>query len=330
MASFDPDEVIRRLSARLKMRHLILLLQIQRHGSLTRVAEHMASSQPAVTNALAELEGMFGAPLFDRSVRGMAPTELGRAVLERAQGMVHDLDHLVRDMESVASGRAAHLHIGVTPFISGRMLSTAVHRAQPGDGRRTTITLHEGTSDQLLTQLRDHTLDLVIGRASPVVDMERVVFEMLYRQQPRLIASRRLAAQLGRGRIDWQHLAQLDWILGAPNTPMREQVSGIFLGAGLAPPLPIVESYSSKLIGEIIAANENAVSIVPADIADELVRIAGVAIVPYSFDWTLPPIALYMRAQTQQREAEQLFAAALRQVCLETYPEPHRYTGFGG
>ena len=58
------------------MRHLQLLRLIAQHGSLTRVAEHMATSQPAVTHALAELEAMFGAPLFTRSARGMAPSEL--------------------------------------------------------------------------------------------------------------------------------------------------------------------------------------------------------------------------------------------------------------
>jgi molybdenum-dependent DNA-binding transcriptional regulator ModE len=68
--TFDANDVVRRLGARLKMRHLMLLLQIQQHGSLTRVAEHMASSQPAVTNALSELESMFGTPLFERSSRG--------------------------------------------------------------------------------------------------------------------------------------------------------------------------------------------------------------------------------------------------------------------
>jgi DNA-binding transcriptional LysR family regulator len=319
MEAFDTGEVLRKLSARLKMRHLILLLQIEQHGSLTRVAEHMASSQPAITNALAELESMFGAPLFDRSVRGMAPTALGRVVLARAQAMIHDLGHLVRDMETVASGHAAHLHIGVTPFISGQILSAAVQRTPPEGDRRVTVTIHEGTSDQLLCQLRDHTLDLVVGRASSTVDLAQVRFEVLYRQQPRLIASRRLAAQLGRNRLDWHKLVDLDWILGAPHTPMREQVADIFLGAGLAPPAPIVESYSSKLIGEMIVASEKAVSIVPADIAEELVRIAGVAIVPYSFDWTLPPIAMFMRAQGLHRTADQLFAASLRQVCQEIY-----------
>jgi len=317
--TFDSDDVVRRLSARLKMRHLVLLLQIHQHGSLTRVAEHMASSQPAVTNALAELESMFGTPLFERSSRGMLPTALGRVVLERAQAMIHDLDHLAQDMKAVASGHAAHLHIGVIPFISGQMLSAALKRLQAGMARRLTVTIHEGTSDQLLHQLRDHTVDIVIGRASSAVDLNQVDFEVLYRQQPRLIASRRLAAQLARAKLDWRKLLTLDWILGAPHTPMREQVADLFLAAGTAPPVPMVESYSSKLIGEMIASSEAAVSIVPADIAEELVRIAGVAIVPYSFEWTLPPIALFTRAQGPHPAAQLSFVESLRQICKDAH-----------
>src|SRR3546814_17234281 len=103
MINFDAADVVRRLTARLKMRHLQLLLRILQHRSLTRVAEEMATSQPAVTNALAEVEGMFGAPLFDRSTRGMAPTPLGKVVLARAPGMIHDLGHLVAGQATLAT-----------------------------------------------------------------------------------------------------------------------------------------------------------------------------------------------------------------------------------
>jgi hypothetical protein len=75
-----------------------------------------------------------------------------------------------------------------------------------------------------------------------------------------------------------------------------------------------VQSDSSKLIGEMIVASDRAVAILPADIADELVRIAGAAIVPYSFDWTLPPIALFTRAEGLRRNVDALFAAALREA----------------
>ncbi|AOJ78666.1 LysR substrate-binding domain-containing protein [Burkholderia ubonensis] len=322
--TFDANDVVRRLGARLKMRHLVLLLQIRQHGSLTRAAEHLASSQPAVTNALAELESMFGGPLFDRSPRGMVPTALGNVVLERAQAMLHDLDHLTRDIEAVVAGHAMRLHIGVIPFISGQMLSAALKRLQAGMERRLTVTIHEGTSDQLLLQLKDHSVDLVIGRASSAIDLGQVSFEVLHQQKPRLIASRRLAAKLARMPLDWEKLRALDWILGAPHTPMREQVTDLFLSAGIAPPVPIVESYSSKLIGEMIASSDDAVSIVPADIAEEMVRIAGVAIVPYSLVWTLPPIALFTRAAEPHAPTRDLLVDALRAICRETYVDVRR------
>src|ERR1700754_3025730 len=196
--TLESNDMVRRLSARLKMRHLVLLLQIEQHGSLTRVAEHMASSQPAVTNALAELESMFGMPLFERSSRGMLPTALGFVVLERARAMIHDLDHLARDVKAVASGHATHLHVGVIPFISGQLLSAALKRLHASMERRVTVTIHEGTSDQLLPHLRDHTVDVVIGRAAASVELHKAKFEVLFRQHPRMIASRRLAAKLAR------------------------------------------------------------------------------------------------------------------------------------
>jgi DNA-binding transcriptional LysR family regulator len=238
--------------------------------------------------------------------------------------MIKDLDHLAREMEAVAAGHAAHLHIGVIPFISGQMLSAALKRLQARMERRLTVTIHEGTSDQLLLQLKDHSVDIVIGRASSAIDLGQVSFEVLYQQQPRMIASRRLAAKLARTPLDWHKLHALDWILGAPHTPMREQVTDLFLSAGIAPPVPIVESYSSKLIGEMIASSDEAVSIVPADIAEELVRIAGVAIVPYSLVWTLPPIALFTRAADSRSPARDLLVDALRAVCKETYGDAQR------
>lgn len=318
-AGHDPQRLARRLSARLKMRHLQLLLLIQQHGSLTRVAEQLSTSQPAITNTLSELESLFGAPLFDRSARGMAPTALGHIVLARAAVIINDLGHLVHDVQAAGAGLAARLQIGTTPFVSSRIICDTLTRLQE-DEPRLAARVHQGTSAQLLAQLRDHSLDAAIGRADPALNLEGLDFEPLYPQPPRLIANRRLAAQLGRRPLDWQTLAQLDWILGAPGTPMREQVAGLFLRAGIAPPLPLTESHSTELIGTLIAGSEQAISIVPADIANELVRVAGVAIVPYSLGWQLPPIALFTRRDSRAHPGTQRFAAALRAACRQMLP----------
>lgn len=315
------NDIEARLVSRLKMRHLRLLLLIRQHGSLTRVAEHMATSQPAVTHALAELEAMFGAPLFIRSARGMAPTAIGEVALNRAQSMLQDLGHWVRDIEAASLGRAAHLQVGVIPFIPGRLLAQAIGRTRLQD-RRITVTIHENTSNHLLERLRAHELDCVIGRTSAVLSMDGLVHQVLYEQEPRLVAHRRLAARLGRKPLSWAELAQLDWVLGQRDTPMREQITDFFLRADVAPPQPMVESLSAKVIGELLVANERAVSIVPADIAQELARIAGVGVVAHRFGWTLPPVTLFLRAEKSLRPADALFARALHEVCRQAQDPP--------
>src|SRR5690606_19356385 len=93
-----------RLMSRLKMRHLSMLKSIERHGSLTRVARETGISQPAVTKTLAEIESLFGAPLFHRSGRGLKPTEMGELAMLRASHMLQELDHWASEMEAVRKG----------------------------------------------------------------------------------------------------------------------------------------------------------------------------------------------------------------------------------
>jgi len=310
-----------KLALRLRMRHLLILQAIDEHRSLTQVAQHMTTSQPAITQSLADLEALFGGALFERSPRGMLPTELGKLVLARAQAMLADLGHWARDIEALNQGRATHLQVGVIPFLPGRLLATAINHTRPY-GRRITVTLQEDTSDRLLERLRNHELDCVIGRASAVLDMTELRHDVLYQQEPRLIAHKHLAARLADKPLRWHALAELDWVLGARQTPMREQITDFFIRAGVTPPVPIVESLSAKVIGELVAANEAAVSIVPADVAEELARIAGVAILRHRFGWTLPPVSLFQRVSGAQYEEQKQFATALKiaaqQIALST------------
>ncbi|AFK64214.1 LysR family transcriptional regulator [Advenella kashmirensis WT001] len=180
-----------------------------------------------------------------------------------------------------------------------------------------TVTIHDGTSRSLMKMLREHALDFVIGRASASLDMTGLQQEVLYYQSPRLITNRELAARLGQRRADWRHLAELDWILEPAPAPLREQVADMFLSAGVVPPQPLIESLSAKLTGEIIAARDHVVSIVPNDIAEELVRIAGVAVVPWSLQWTLSPIALFSLKDRHKRDVDTRFVQSLKDYCIK-------------
>ena len=201
-------QLLRRLQGRLKMRHLQLLLQIRQHGSLTRVAEQLATTQPAITNMLGELESMFDTRLFQRSARGMTPTPMGEVVLSYASMMLNSLDRLAEDMDAFSAGYATRLRVGVTPFVSGRLLTKVMGRSQLPQ-YRLAIQVDEGITSELIARLRDHRMDIVIGRPSSLLDVRGLRFMPLYAQPPRLIANRRLAAALSRGELNSASLAQL-------------------------------------------------------------------------------------------------------------------------
>ena len=79
------------VGSRLKLRHLSLLQSLERHRTLSRVAEEMNLSQPAITKALREVEDIFMTRLFERTSRGLVATAAGRAVLRFARVTLADV-----------------------------------------------------------------------------------------------------------------------------------------------------------------------------------------------------------------------------------------------
>ena len=57
--------------------HLRAFLKVAELGSVTRAAEALHQTQPAVSGQLAKLEHELGRPLFERLARGVRLTEAG-------------------------------------------------------------------------------------------------------------------------------------------------------------------------------------------------------------------------------------------------------------
>ena len=65
------------------LRHLRAVGAIRRCGSVSRAADAVALSQPAVTQGVAKLEAQIGLRLFERGAAGMTPTPAGTRLADR-------------------------------------------------------------------------------------------------------------------------------------------------------------------------------------------------------------------------------------------------------
>ncbi|MGI5443207.1 LysR family transcriptional regulator [Streptomyces shenzhenensis] len=81
-------------------------------GSLTRAAERLFLSQPALTKQIKQLETRLGVRLFTRSRAGMTLTEPGRTLAARAPGLLADWDRLLRETKGAADRAARVLRVG--------------------------------------------------------------------------------------------------------------------------------------------------------------------------------------------------------------------------
>lgn len=80
------------LVSQLNLRHLRLLLAVVETGSVTKASQTCNVSQPAVTQALKNLETQFGAALFDRRGNGVFANDLGHLVAGRVHRALDFLD----------------------------------------------------------------------------------------------------------------------------------------------------------------------------------------------------------------------------------------------
>lgn len=279
------------LLSRLKVRQLALLQTIDRHRTLGRVAAEMRVSQPAITKALREVEDVFGSTLFDRTPRGLTPTAAGDAVLHYARRWLTELEATAHVLTSLEAGRSGRLRLGLTQQVPQKLLSAALDHLLHRTPRMAVMT-REGTTDELVAGLLARELDCAIGRSYDG-DATGLVQEAIYHQQPCLVVGARSATRLSRGPLDWAKLAKLDWILPPPNTPMRRTYNAIFVGAGVQPPVPVLESTSIRSMETVLRTEPNAITILARDVVAELEAAGHWRALPYRLNWSLPPVSFF-------------------------------------
>ncbi|WP_233839237.1 LysR family transcriptional regulator [Paraburkholderia sp. ZP32-5] len=294
---------------RLKLRHLSILVAIAKHGSVTRAADTLGISQSALTQTLAEVESIFGSPLFLRSSRGVVPTELGAMALARANRFLQDIEFWEREVQAMNSGYRTHLNLGVVPHVSSDLLTRTVRTLVQRDNL--SLTLYRDNTRQLLKLLRERKVDCVIGRLPQDEDFTGLSYRVLYEQLPALVAHPARVKRFANRQVKLEDLRDARWLLPLPDTPTRIRLNEEFRKNGLIPPSPVIETESSEMIEEMIASDERMVSIVPDDVAFDFLRRPRVQTLDLRFEWMLPAIHLISEVREYPLPAEEHLATSL-------------------
>ena len=152
----------RRIGSRLKLRDLYILSAAVEWGSMGKAASQLAMSQPAVSEAIADLEGTLGVRLLDRSSRGVKPTVFATALLRRGQIVFDELRQGVRDIEFLASPAAGEVRIGCPESLTAGFLPAVIDRLSRRYPQIVIHSTHVESGTTEFRELRERNIDLML------------------------------------------------------------------------------------------------------------------------------------------------------------------------
>lgn len=156
------------------LRQLEFLCAIADAGSFSRAAEHCHVTQPTLSSAIKELEGLTGVQLIERESRGASLTRAGEEAISRARTILSDTADLVAAARQAGKPLSGPFRLGaiptIAPFLLPKTLS-ALRQAHPD----LKLYLQEDQTDRLLDALRSRKLDaalLALPWAASGIEME--------------------------------------------------------------------------------------------------------------------------------------------------------------
>lgn len=164
------------MAMNLSQKQLRLFVTLAQTQNMSRCAEQLCVTQPALTKALQEFESQLGVCLFDRTTRRMRLTHEGERFLPMAQRLLDDLQQAVKEVQGLSSGMGGKVVLAVGAAFATTLLPLALadFHAQHPD---VSIRVIEDNSGGITSRVVHAEADVGIG--TPVGDIGLLTCEAL-------------------------------------------------------------------------------------------------------------------------------------------------------
>jgi DNA-binding transcriptional LysR family regulator len=299
-----------RIEPRLKLHDLRVLMSVVDEGSMAKAAQRLATSQPAVSRTIADLEHSLSVRLLDRGPRGITPTPYGRALIKRSVTVFDELRLGVKDLESLADPTAGEVRIAAPMAMAAGLVPAVIDRLT----RRHPRVVCHLTVDTTYRALEERQVDLVITQIVGAA-VDHMEAELLYADRVFVVAAT-TNPWSRRRRVSLADLMNESWTLPPPNMPGTVHAEA-FRAAGLD--LPAATVVIASGIARIALVAEGRFLTLTSE---SVIRFAGRDVAIKALPIDLPDIRIPVGIVTLKNRTlapvAQLFIDCAREVASPT------------
>jgi DNA-binding transcriptional LysR family regulator len=293
-------------------RKLTHFIEVVDQGSISKAAEKLLISQPALTKSLRVLEAELDVQLLVRSSSGVVMTEYGRSLYAHARAVVAEIESAHSEIRRLNGGEKGYLRIGVLPSISSVLFARAIANLTTQDPDLS-IHVSESPHYELIPALRRREYDFVIAMADRFEPEPALRHRIILRDQLWIVA--RAGHPLdGVDTVTCADLVKFPWVHPVVGTAHRPILAQLFKGSGIKPPQAHIECASVQF-GKTVMANSDALGLMPAHTIEPELRARTLCCLPVISDDLRRTIGIYYNTNRPLSPAARTVMREIERVC---------------
>lgn len=294
----------------MNLRDLRYIIAVDDHRHFGRAAEACHVSQPTLSGQVRKLEEMLGVILFERTNKSVIPTPAAAQILPLARDAVEKADAIAALAQGWRDPLAGSLRLGVIPtlgpYLMPRVLGPLKQLHPTLD-----LVLWEDITDNLLTRLRRHELDVAL--LATTVEEDDIVSLPLF-DEPFLLVLPTDHALAAEPVIDERQLSEVEMLVLADGHCLRDQALAACrqTGAGRTD----LRATSLEMLLNMVAAGYGCTLAPALMVAGRAVPLPGTVIRPLVPGSAGRRVRLAFRETFPRRKAVEAVAEAIRSLRL--------------
>lgn len=244
-----------RIGRRLTLWDLSILLTAVETGSMSKAAEQLRVSQPAVSKTISVLERELGAPLVTRGPRGITPTEHGLALLARSRAALDELGDAVDELDLLSKPNAGELRIAANEVALSGVVGTVLNELHARNPGIVFEIVPAYTHAAQIHELERGNVELVIGQIAQSAMDRRIDASELFQEQLVVAAGSR-NRWTHRDNIELAELMDEAWAFSPLNSISGRSMEQAFRASGLGLPKIMVITSSMQMLRRLVMDNE--------------------------------------------------------------------------
>lgn len=302
-----------RIGRRLTLWDLSILLTAVEAGSMSKAAEQLRVSQPAISKTIALLEREIGAKLVMRSSRGIEPTTHGRALLARSRAALGELRHAVEDMDVLSDPKAGILRLAANEVALSGVVGTVINRLNSRYPSIVFEIVPAYTRAAQIRELEQGTVELVVGQMDQSV-LERHIDGSELFQDELVVAAGARSPWAHRRKLELVELMDEAWAFSPLTSISGRSMEQAFRASGLDLPRIMVVASSMQLLRRLIMEN-GFLALFPSSVVRS---VQDICVLPVKISARWQPIGILTVRHRMLSPLAKLFIECAHQVMQDS------------